>query len=99
MTFRIGPAVRSNSSFHGVLDMTNNQPMNSPASTSAPPSRFGQTGKMRRFVFGDDVFISYSRRRGAEYALALANVLTRHKLSCFLDQWGTPPDQDLPDQL
>lgn len=79
--------------------MTNNQPTNSPASTSAPPARFGQTGKMRRFVFGDDVFISYSRRRGAEYALALANELTRHKFSCFLDQWGTPPDQDLPAQL
>lgn len=78
--------------------MTNHQP-NNPASTSALPARFGQTGKMRRFVFGDDVFISYSRRRGAEYALALANELTRHKLSCFLDQWGTPPDQDLPAQL
>ena len=78
--------------------MTNNQPSKSPASAAAP-ARFRQTDQMRRFVFGDDVFISYSRRRGAEYALALANELTRHKLSCFLDQWGTPPDQDLPAQL
>jgi WD40 repeat protein len=43
-----------------------------------------------RFLFGDDVFISYSRRDGASYAAALANELSRpaRGLSCFLDQWG-----------
>jgi len=53
--------------------MTNNQPSKSPASAAAP-ARFRQTDQMRRFVFGDDVFISYSRRRGAEYALAVRNL-------------------------
>ena len=43
-----------------------------------------------RFLFGDDVFISYSRRDGASYAAALANELSRPErgLTCFLDQWG-----------
>ena len=54
--------------------MTNNQPSKSPASAAAPPARFRQTGKMPSLVFGDDVFISYSRRRGAEYALAVRNL-------------------------
>lgn len=54
---------------------------------------------LRRFFFGDDVFISYSRRQGADYALALANELTRRGLSCFLDQWGTPPGRELPPAL
>ncbi len=46
--------------------------------------------KLRRFLFGDDIFISYSRV-DSTYALSLANELTKKKLSCFLDQWGTPP--------
>jgi WD40 repeat protein len=43
-----------------------------------------------RFLFGDDIFISYSRRDGAKYAAALANELSgpRYEFSCFLDQWG-----------
>ena len=40
-----------------------------------------------RFLFGDDVFISYSRRDGANYAAALANELSKRErggFSCFL---------------
>jgi hypothetical protein len=54
---------------------------------------------LRRFFFGDDVFISYSRRHGADYALALASRLTEEKLSCYLDQWGSPPGKKLPTAL
>ena len=53
---------------------------------------------LRRFLFGDDIFISYSHV-DSTYALSLANELTKKKLSCFLDQWGTPPGQELPKEL
>jgi WD40 repeat protein len=53
---------------------------------------------LRRFLFGDDIFISYSHV-DSTYALRLANELTKKKLSCFLDQWGTPPGQELPKEL
>ena len=45
---------------------------------------------LMRFLFGDDIFISYSRRDGAKYAAALANELSKpgNDYSCFLDQWG-----------
>ena len=50
-----------------------------------------------RFLFGDDVFISYSRRDGAKYAAALANELSRPGIgfSCFLDQWGASAATEL----
>ena len=54
--------------------------------------------KSRRFLFGDDIFISYSRV-DSTYALALANELMKRNLSCFLDQWGTPPGKELPKDL
>jgi hypothetical protein len=53
----------------------------------------------RRFFFGDDVFISYARADTTSYALALANQLGRREISCFLDQWGTPPGDKLPEPL
>jgi WD40 repeat protein len=52
-----------------------------------------------RFLFGDDVFLSYSRHDASAYALALAAALTKRNLSCYLDQWGTPPGDELPDAL
>jgi len=51
-----------------------------------------------RFLFGDDVFISYSRRDGANYAAALANELSKRErggFSCFLDQWGASAANEL----
>jgi len=51
---------------------------------------------LRRYLFGDDVFISYSRRDGAAYAAALANALSRDAaLTCFLDQWGASAAREL----
>ena len=45
---------------------------------------------LMRFLFGDDIFISYSRKDGSKYAAALANELSKpgSDFSCFLDQWG-----------
>lgn len=62
------------------------------------PERDSVVEKLRRFLFGDDIFISYSRV-DSTYALSLANELTKNKLSCFLDQWGTPPGEELPKEL
>ncbi len=52
---------------------------------------------IRRFLFADDIFISYSRRDGAKYAAALANELSKpgNDYSCFLDQWGASADNEL----
>lgn len=52
---------------------------------------------IRRFLFADDIFISYSRKDGAKYAAALANELSKpgHDYSCFLDQWGASADNVL----
>lgn len=52
-----------------------------------------------RHVFGDDIFISYSRADGASYAAALANALVDRNLSCRFDQWGTPPGREIPEEL
>lgn len=52
---------------------------------------------IRRFLFADDIFISYSRKDGAKYAAALANELSKrgNDYSCFLDQWGASADNEL----
>lgn len=56
----------------------------------------GLAGKVSRFLFGNDAFISYARRDATIYSLGLANQLTKKELSCFLDQWGTPSGKELP---
>lgn len=52
---------------------------------------------LMKFLFGDDIFISYSRRDGAKYAAALANELSKpgNDFSCFLDQWGASAANEL----
>src|SRR5579864_3174145 len=52
-----------------------------------------------RFLFGDDIFISYSRADGASYAAALANELSGKRLYCRFDQWGTVPGQKVPERI
>jgi TIR domain len=56
-------------------------------------------GKAKRFLFGNDVFISYARKDATIYSLGLAGELTKRGLSCFLDQWGTPAGTELPSEL
>jgi WD40 repeat protein len=50
-------------------------------------------------LYGDDVFISYSRRDGALYAAGIADKLTEQKLSCFIDKLGVEPNHNLPPSL
>src|SRR5215213_3787466 len=71
--------------------MNNEQNLEMPESAR---ERFA--GKVSRFLFGNDAFISYARRDATIYSLGLANQLTKKELSCFLDQWGTPSGKELP---
>jgi WD40 repeat protein len=54
-----------------------------------------------RYVFGRDIFISYSRADAGKYApnLALALQAKQPKLSFYLDKWIAPPDNKLPRSL
>ena len=48
-----------------------------------------------RPLFGDDIFVSYSRR-DTDYALRLANSLVDKGLSPYLDQWASTVGAQLP---
>jgi hypothetical protein len=52
-----------------------------------------------RLLFGEDIFISYSRVEGSLYATGLADELTKLQFSCFIDRLGTVPGKDLPKTL
>lgn len=49
-----------------------------------------------KLILGDDVFISYARRDGSDYVLALANRLVSEGLSCFVDQFNGETGPTLP---
>lgn len=61
--------------------------------------RRGWPARAADFLWGDDIFISYSRTDASEYALALASGLTELGFSCYVDQWGTEPGHELPNSL
>ena len=52
--------------------------------------------KVRSFLRGDDVFISYARLDSTGYATALADRLSQKGFLCFLDQYGTDINDQLP---
>ena len=52
-----------------------------------------------RLLSADDIFISYSRKDAATYALGLADALTKIGFSCFLDRLGTEAATELPPLL
>jgi WD40 repeat protein len=79
--------------------MSADQRSKEPRAAAASIPKWGIIMRARRFLFGDDIFISYSRREASEYALALANELSKQKLSCYLDQFGTPPGKEMPKEL
>lgn len=51
---------------------------------------------LRHFLFGYDVFISYSRADATVYAAQLAHALVDLDLRVYLDQLGSTPDAALP---
>lgn len=46
--------------------------------------------KVRSFLFGHDIFISYARADALDYAPRLANQLTKLGFRCYLDQLDAP---------
>ena len=48
------------------------------------------------FLFGDDIFISYSHRDAINYAPALATALAGKKFVSYLDQYGGEVENELP---
>lgn len=51
-----------------------------------------------RSLFGEDIFISYSRKDTA-YILQLANLLLERGISPYVDQWASPIGAELPQSL
>jgi len=52
-----------------------------------------------RLLWGEDVFISYARMDGTDYANNLATRLTRMGFACRIDQWDTSAGKELPPAL
>ena len=65
----------------------------------SPPRAKGLRQGLRRFFFGDDIFISYSRADAGKYAMALAVKMSEHGYLCFLDQMGTDVNRNMPESL
>ncbi|HZF08336.1 MAG TPA: TIR domain-containing protein [Thermoanaerobaculia bacterium] len=62
-----------------------------------PPLRLsGFWDRLLAVLFGQDIFISYSRGDAVVYAEALANRLAALDYAVFLDQWGTQPGAEIP---
>lgn len=55
--------------------------------------------RVKSFLLGDDVFISYARGDSSDYATVLANLLGRDDFLCYLDQYGTDIDDEIPWRL
>jgi WD40 repeat protein len=51
------------------------------------------------FFWADDIFISYSRADGTNYAEGLASQLAKRGFSCRVDLWETSPGVELPATL
>src|SRR5579862_9267473 len=49
-----------------------------------------------RWIFGEDIFISYARRDSLSYAIALARRLSAARFTCHIDAWDTIASQEIP---
>ncbi len=58
----------------------------------------GLWSRFRRYVSGEDIFISYSRIDGLQYATALANALSK-RYACRIDAYETQPGEQIPKHL
>lgn len=48
------------------------------------------------FVLGYDVFVSYARQDGSDYAKRLASELQQRGYACYFDTWASSPERMLP---
>lgn len=54
------------------------------------------SSSINKYFFGEDVFISYSRRDATDYAHRLSEKLSEMKISSFLDQLESLPGNNIP---
>lgn len=74
---------------------------------SPPPERTGGliekvqaiVDRGRAFLLGYDLFISYRRADANAYALRLADRLTKLGFRCYLDQFSSSADRELPEDV
>jgi hypothetical protein len=57
------------------------------------------TNLLSRYLFGNDIFISYSRVDAAQYAEKLSIELKKRNYHCYIDRWGSIPGSNLPKTL
>jgi WD40 repeat protein len=59
----------------------------------------GLFGAVRDFLLGHDVFVSYARLDGREYALGMARRLQGEGFRCYLDQFAPSPGRKITPQI
>jgi WD40 repeat protein len=88
--------------------MSNMPPENSSVPVPARAAGISLLKRVRRlppvewlvsYLFGDDVFISYSRRDGIRYAEQLAHRLSDAGYSVRMDLWETEPGKQTPEKV
>src|SRR4051794_15155372 len=52
-----------------------------------------------RLLLGDDIFVSYSRQDGADYAMAVASAMATRRYTCRIDQWEASPGERVPPSI
>lgn len=56
--------------------------------------------RVKKAIFGYDIFISYSRRDSLDYAYAIASSLMKHGYECYIDQLSSiSPGKELPTNI
>ena len=66
---------------------------------TSPLGADGLGARLRMFVLGYDLFISYRRADANDYARHLANRLIKRGFRCYLDQFSSEADPDLPPEV
>lgn len=79
--------------------MLNGKPNNAGLRNRLPPAVSSLLARPFKFLFGNDIFISYSRADGINYAEGLASQLAKRNFSCSLDLWETTPGKEMPAKL
>lgn len=59
----------------------------------------GHASYDRFFSRSNDVFVSYARHDGTNYALKLGSQLSDRALACFLDLYGVPPGKEIAPEV
>jgi WD40 repeat protein len=91
----MGPFVNPKAALPGT------ETSNSGKALATGPALIRGWDRIMRFVFGRDMFISYSRRDSSKYAPALVLALQakQPRLSFYLDRWIAPSSSVLPRSL